>query len=440
MAIAGQLQARLSPAEKTAIDAPPTVNPAAYDLYLRAKHLHYGENNSRSASEESARLFGQAAALDPGFAAAHAGLSSMSTLLYTLFEPREEYKTKALSEAWLAVQLDPNSVSGHAALAYCLNRIEGSYEAAAREYEIARRLAPNDADLIRGQGLMRRQQGHWREGLASLEKAVALDPQNFAALGWLAATYEDLREWKKSDPLRERIVTLSQKQGPEALAEARFIRASAWFDGTGDPALLNQAMETTPAGVDQDGLITLFRYGTYMVEHRFAEAERVMIASPQLVFESPWGAPSPKSLLQGCAAAAKGETARAHELFEAALPFLQKEVAEHPEATDRHGQLGILLAYLGRKPEALAEAQRASELLPDSKDAYYGVDISNVCAVIFARLGDADRALPLIERLLRTPHGVPLQELRFSPDRDPLRSDVHFQKLITGPEPAVTYY
>jgi TolB-like protein/class 3 adenylate cyclase len=437
--IASALRAALTRDEKERLAARPTNNAQAYEFYLRAKQLRSGESNTRSVQEEAGRMFEQAVALDPGFAAAHAGLASVSGLLYTAFEPREDYKAKALSEAQLAVHLDPNSVPGHGALAYCLNRIEGSYEAAAREYEIALRLAPNDANLIRAQGLMRRQQGHWRDGLASLQKAALLDPQNISTLGWLAGTYEDLHEWKESDPLRERIVALSQTISPESLAEARFLRASAWFDGTGDSSLLDQAMAETPAEVDQDGLITLFRYDAYMLEHRFDEAERIIVASPQLVFENPWGAPSPKSFLQGCAAMAKGEKPRARGLFEAALPYVQKEVTDHPEGASRHAQLGILLAYLGRKPEALVEAQRASELLPESKDAYYGLDISDMCATIFARLGDAGRAVPLIERLLRTPRGVPLQELRFSPDWDPLRNDPRFQKILASPEAKVIY-
>jgi TolB-like protein/Tfp pilus assembly protein PilF len=437
--IASALRAALTPEEKEQLATRPTNNAQAYEFYLRAREILAGENNTRTVWEKAGNLFDQAVAQDPGFAAAHAGRAFIFALLYTAFEPRDEYKTKALSESLLAVQLDPKSVPGHSALAFCLNRIEGSYEAAAREYEIALRIAPNDANLIRRQGLMRRQQGHWRDGLASLEKAAVLDPQNISVLGWLAGTYEDLHEWKKSDPMRERVVALSQKLSPEALAESRFIRGFAYFDGTGDSSLLNKAMAETPAGIDQDGLITQFRYAAYMLEHRFDEAERVIVASSQVVFENPWGTPSPKSFLQGGAVAAKGETARAQKLFEAALPYFQKDITDHPEVANRHAALGILLAYLGRKPEALAEAQRASELLPESKDAYYGLDISNMCAIIFARLGDADRALPLIDRLLRTPRGLALQELRFSPDWNPLRSDSRFQKILANPEPKVIY-
>jgi len=208
--IASALRAALTPEEKEQLAAQPTNNAQAYEFYLRAREILAGENNTRTVWEKAGNLFDQAVAQDPGFAAAHAGRAFIFALLYTAFEPRDDYKAKALSEALLAVQLDPKSAPGHSALAFCLNRIEGSYEAAAREYEIALRLAPNDANLIRRQGLMRRQQGHWRDGLASLQKAAALDPQNISVLGWLAGTYEDLHEWKAADQLRERVVALSQ--------------------------------------------------------------------------------------------------------------------------------------------------------------------------------------------------------------------------------------
>ena len=69
----------------------------------------------------------------------------------------------------------------------------------------------------------------------------------------------------------------------------------------------------------------------------------------------------------------------------------------------------------------------------------YGLAITNMFTLIRARLGDGDLAIPLIERLLRTPRGVVLQDLRFSPDWDPLRSDPRFQKILANPEPKVIY-
>jgi tetratricopeptide (TPR) repeat protein len=146
-----------------------------------------------------------------------------------------------------------------------------------------------------------------------------------------------------------------------------------------------------------------------------------------------------KAFLQGRIAAARGDVARAKLLFEAAVPQAKNEVKEHPETASRRAQLGVVYAYLGRKEDALRAGQRALELLPESKDAYYGVDIENQFAVICARLGDADQAIPLIERLLRTPHGLVLQDLRTSPDWDLLRKDARFQKILESPEPAVSY-
>lgn len=71
---------------------------------------------------------------------------------------------------------------------------------------------------------------------------------------------------------------------------------------------------------------------------------------------------------------------------------MASEVKEHPETASRHAQLGIAYADLGRKEDALREGRCALELLPESKDAYYGLDITNIFNLICARLGDGDLA------------------------------------------------
>jgi serine/threonine-protein kinase len=325
------------------------------------------------------------------------------------------------------------------ALGFYFDYVDRNYDAAAREYEIARRGLPNDSVLIRRIGLMQRRQGHWRDGLAGLERAASLDPRNLLSLGWLAGAYEDVRNWTAAEEVEQRCLEVALTNSPQQVAEQRFLVGFSHFGRTGDVSLLQKAMAEVPADFDPGGLITQLRYRANLYLHDFDAAEKVLDRSPLTIFESPWGPPVTKSFLQGCVAAARGDSARAKLLFEAALPHAENEVKEHPETATRHAQLGIVYADLGRKEDALREGRRALELLPESKDAYYGVDVSNMFALICARLGDGDQAIPLIERLLRTPRGVVLQDLRFSPDWDPLRNDARFQKILASPEPKMSY-
>ena len=437
--IASALRAALSPEEKARIDERPTNNPEAYALYLRGREVLDQAADIRGEIERGAGLYEQAIALDPKFALAHAQLATITASLFLVFEPREAFKIKARAAAEESLRLKPELGEGHMALGLYFDRIDLNYEAAAKEYEIARSSMPNDSVLIRRIGLMHRRQGHWREGLAGIERAASLDPHNLLSLGWLSGTYQDLHNWAAGEEMDRRCLAVALTGSPQQVAEQTFFLGFSHFYGTGDASLLQQAMAEVPADLDPGGLFTQFRYRANMYLHDFDAAEKALDRSPLTVFENPWGAPVAKSFLQGCVAAARGDSARARLLFEAALPHAENEVKEHPETASRHAQLGVVYADLGRKEDALREGRHALALLPESKDAYYGVDITNMFALICARLADGDLAIPLIERLLTTPRGLGLQELRSSPDWDPLRNDPRFQKILANPEPKVIY-
>jgi TolB-like protein len=437
--IALALRATLSPEEKARIEEKPTNNPEAYTLYLRAREVLDQAASVRGEIERAAGLFEQAVAIDPKFALAHAELATVVTSLFIIFEPRDAFKTKARAAAEESLRLKPELGEAHMALGLYFDRIDLNYDAAAREYEIARRVLPNDSVLIRRIGLMQRRRGHWREGLAGVERAASLDPRNILSIGWLAGTYEDVHNWAAAEEMRQRCLAVALTSSPQEVVEAKFLLGFSHFSGTGDGSLLQKAMAEVPADFDPGGTVTQFRYNANMYLHDFDAAEKVLDRSLLTIFEDPWGPPVTKSFLQGRVAAARGDSARAKLLFEAALPHAENEVKEHPETASRHAHLGIVYADLGRKEDALREGRRALELLPESKDAYYGLDITNMFALICARLGDGDLAIPLIERLLRTPRGVVLQDLRSSSDWDPLRNDPRFQKILASPEPKVIY-
>jgi hypothetical protein len=89
-----------------------------------------------------------------------------------------------------------------------------------------------------------------------------------------------------------------------------------------------------------------------------------------------------------------------------------------------------VLAQLGEKDAALAEAQRASELQPESRDAVDGPHITEDAAQVHAILGDNSRAIEILDGLLNRPSYLTVQGLRVNPVWDPLRNDPQFQALL----------
>ena len=177
-----------------------------------------------------------------------------------------------------------------------------------------------------------------------------------------------------------------------------------------------------------------------MIDRDFGAARAALQKSALSEVSYTNAAPTPKSFLGGCIDLAEGKPAEAQKLFELGRPAFEKAVEEAPMSGDRHANLGWFYAFAGRKDDAIREGRRAVELKPESKDAYDGAIMNAYLALIYARVGETDLAIPLIERLLKTPgavdsvdYSITINDLKFRWEWDPLRSDPRFQKLISSP-------
>jgi hypothetical protein len=124
------------------------------------------------------------------------------------------------------------------------------------------------------------------------------------------------------------------------------------------------------------------------------------------------------------------DDAAARTAFLKAKGILEQQVKQKPDDSDLHVQLAKLLAWLGEKDAAIAEAQRAMDLRPESKDAFEGPRITEEVAQIYTILGNNARAIELLDGLLSRATGVTLQSLKMNPAWDPLRNDPGFQALF----------
>src|SRR5438270_4754226 len=110
-----------------------------------------------------------------------------------------------------------------------------------------------------------------------------------------------------------------------------------------------------------------------------------------------------------------GDEAGARAAFLKAKAIAEKAVAEAPDDAGRHAQLAMILAYLSEKGAALTEAKRATELLPESKDALEGPQMTENLAEVYAILGDADPAIDILDGLLTRPSVVTVEMLKLNP-------------------------
>jgi TolB-like protein/Tfp pilus assembly protein PilF len=439
--IAQSLQATLSPQEKARVETKPTTNADAYVLYLRARDYQTRPDNFLQDFKSAAQLYKQAIALDSNFALAHARLSAVMSQIYHWYEPTQEVKETARREADESLRLQPDLGEGHLALGLYFYYEEGNYQEALRELNLAANTLPNDGDVGLYIAAVQRRQGHFNEAIAAYQKAEAIDPRNSVTLYDAAQTYFGIRDWPNAVKGMDRVLALA----PDSL-NVKIQRAYMEFFWKGSTAPIKAVLESFAPNLDPDGIVTFSRWDVALMDRDPDSAERALTSARLEKFVAPTGIPLPKSYLAGCVALVRKDAAAAQQEFETARPILEQVVMTSPQDGIRHAQLGFLYALMGRKDDALREGRRGAELTPVSKDIINGNTVEGFLALIYARNGDADHAIQLIEPLLVTPfavdycdNSITLADLRQRWEWDPLRNDPRFQKILASPEPKTVY-
>ncbi len=93
-------------------------------------------------------------------------------------------------------------------------------------------------------------------------------------------------------------------------------------------------------------------------------------------------------------------------------------------------------ARLGRKEEAIREAQRAVELVPIELDPLFGAEMAGKLAQVYAWTGEPELAIEKLEMLAKMPCDISYGDLRFNPTWDSLRNQPRFEKIVASLKPA----
>jgi tetratricopeptide (TPR) repeat protein len=330
------------------------------------------------------------------------------------------------------LQLQPNLGEAHHALGLCYYWFNRDYENALREFGIAKTLLPNDSTVSWDIAAIKRRQGHWQETVADYRQILRLDPQNANVIRDLLYVYCAMRDWPNAEATAQRLIALT----PNSLnAKAQIGYVDFWAKGS--TARLRSEMATVQAGKDPDGAVTAFRIDASMIDRDPAVAERALLASPLDTFSYFNGVDTPRSFFAGEIALLRGDHATARAELERARDIFAAYAKEAPDVAERHAFLGLVCAMLGEKQRAISEGTRAVEPRPESQDALDGTVFNAVLALIYARVGDNDHALVLLQHLLAVPgavdsasYSITLNDLKFRWEWDPLRNDPRFQKLI----------
>ena len=437
-AVADQLRVHLTGREEQVINAKPTDNPEAYDAYLRGLAYNLKTQTTPANSLGAQKYFREAVRLDPKFALAWALLSIVEARGYVTqtLQPTLVLREEVRQAAETAFTLQPNL--GEAVLAKgfyhyaCLK----DYDTAVRYLEQARQFLPNSSRIPESLAYVTRRRGEWERSEAYFNEAERLDPRDTLLLVEHAYSYISLRRFPEALRKLEQVLDITPDDVDALALKASIAQAE------GD--LPRAAALLAPLYLNADDTQALeAQVYQAILERRPAQIipwlkEIIAKPNPTLGFVN-----GELRFWLGWAQEVAGDHAAAYESWRQARKELEPFLKEQPDNYSLIGDLALTMMGLGDKAAALALSESAIAANPIEKDAMRGPVSIEILARVAARMGEPDRAIVALQKLLSIPYAGPLADnapltpalLRLDPMFDPLRNDPRFQKLVASPAP-----
>jgi TolB-like protein/Tfp pilus assembly protein PilF len=422
-AIADQLRAKLTGQEEQVIAAKPTDNVEAYDAYLRG--LAYTLKTQTLANSLGAQKYlREAVRLDPKFALSWALLSLVDARSYIsqTLQPTVALREEARQAAETGLTLQPNLGEALHAKGYYHYACLKDYDTAVRYLEQARQFLPNNSGIPESLAYVARRQGQWDRSESYFNEAERLDPRNVHILSQRARSYIELRRFPEALRKLDQVLDIMPDNVDTLVAKASIAQAE------GDLPRASALLAPLHLGADDPTALETQVYQA-ILERRPAQ----IIARPKEILAKPDPAlgfynGELRSWL-GWAQEVAGDHAAAQESWREARNELESFLKEQPENSSLLDDLALINMDLGDKTAALALVEREIAAKPIEKDAVAGPGPIETLARVAAGIGEPDRAIATLQKLLSIPGSLTPALLRLDPMFDPLRNDPRFQKL-----------
>jgi eukaryotic-like serine/threonine-protein kinase len=423
--VADALGVALADSARQQLTAKPTESLAAYDEYLKGEAASQAMSVQDPISLRRAiGFYERAVTLDSTFAIAWARLSHARLRLYGNGVPDPALGQQARLAAERARRLKPNDPLVFRAFgAYYATVHPRNPDRAVAELQQGVRLFPDNTGLLASLASNERTLGRWDSAAARLARAALLDPRSVSVLAQLADVRTQLRQYASADSAADRLIALAPTDPNTWWQKAMIVLAR------GD---LDSARSVIRAGtrqIDPGALLAYFAVYNDLYWALDDAEQRQVLALPPSAFDDDrgnWG------IVMAQLYHLRGDRVRAAAYADSARIAFEEQSRAAPDDPQRHVFLGLALAYLGRKADALREGRRAVELLPISRDANNGPYMQHQLARIYLLVGEPEKALDQLEPLLRVPYYLSPGMLRIDPTFDPLRKNPRFRKQVEG--------
>jgi serine/threonine protein kinase/tetratricopeptide (TPR) repeat protein len=413
--VTGALNIAIGGAARQALQIKPTDNLAAYDYYLRGNE-YFNRSWEEIDIQSSIQLYRKAIALDSNFALAYAMLARGEASMYwEYFDRSDKRYSEAEKAANKALSLQPDLVEGHLAMGYYYYHCHLDYEKALQQFDIALKNQPNNADLYNAIAAVQRRQGNLLESVRNFSRALELDPRSHLKAFDVGLTYGLLRQNEEAEKYLDRTIALA----PDWTLPYIY-RSWLYIIRDGDIATARNKL------AESEGKIDLSKSKYYwwllrLIEPNLKKCLIQISLGPDTVAYYLQVAQFNRLL---------GKRNLERSYADSARIILERRSSEHPDDARYHSYLGLAYAGLGEKAEAIAEGQRAMQLLPTTKEAFdapfWIVNLVETL-VIF---GEYDSAVEQLHLLLSIPGFVSVPYLKLDPLWKPLQNNPEFKKLL----------
>ena len=414
--VAAALGTVLGASDAKALAGRPTQNADAYDLYLKAAAIH---SNSAGALRTKAGYLEQAVALDSSFARAWGFLSSTLSTLYFNGNRDPVVGRRAKETLDQLLKLASDSAGAHMVAADYHTNISGDTIAARREVDRALELDSNYTGAMLRAAQFDIRAGENAAANAKLARARKLDPRSLGVLASLQSAQLALGDYDEAAGTAEEIIAL--KPGPNLVEQAIYAHLAR-----GDIASAKSAAIDAQGWTPATELVSYFAGYQELAFVLSDEQRTLLFRLTPAAFDNDrgwWG----QSL--ATAAYQQGDMKRARAYADSSLSASKQATEVNPTDAQARILYALMLAYVGRTPDANREAERAMSVLdgPSAQNLWY---MELQAARVYLAGGQFDRAMDHLEKIVALKSFITPGYLRVDPMFKPLRGNARFEKLL----------